>query len=242
MEKKIREQLGSGSESRTMENDTRILEIFRKAGISELVNEDFQLLERQSILNKKKMFFYSLLSFGICPDKINIIRNSSNFDLLSKNVNLFKQMYPDIKIVSHFMPSIVKVKNDWVVTIHNSIVIVLPNGSYLRISPTKAESIEISVIRVETINHSKGEGTLLMNAIINFMTTTLGYRPRIVLECNGSLGKGSDLIEIGIQNQTAFFRKFGFRVENRKHYPHYVMMSSPKSELNLNEEPFKLAA
>ena len=242
MEKKIKELLGSVSESRAMENDTRILEIFRKSGISELEKEDFQLLERQSILNMKKMLFYSLLSYGIYPDKINIVRNSSNFDLLTKNVNLFKQMYPDIKIFSHFKPTIVRVKKDYVFTIHNTIVIVLPSGSYLRISPTKAESIEISNIRVETINHSKGEGTLLMNAIIDFMTTTLGYRPRIVLECNGSLGTGSDLIEIGIQKQTAFFRKFGFRVENRKHYPHYVMMSSPKAESKIDEQAFQMAA
>ena len=242
MEKKIKELLGSVSESRTMLNDTRIFEILQKAGISELVNYDFQLLEKQLILNKKKLFFISKLFYGISPDKINIIPNNSNFDLLCMNVNLIKQMYPDIWIDSHFNPSIVRVKNDWVLTIHNSIVIVLPSGSKLRISPTKAESIEISNIRVETINQSKGEGTLLMNAIINFMTTTLGYRPRIVLECNGSLGGGSDFIEIGIQNQTAFFRKFGFKVENRKHYPHYVMMSSPKSEINLNKEQFKLAA
>jgi hypothetical protein len=242
MEKKIRELLGSGSESRTMENDTRIFEILRKAGISELANEDFQLLERQLILNKKKMVFYCLLSYGICPDKINVIRNSSNFDLLCKNVNLFKQMYPDIRIGSRFMPTFVSVKNDDVVTIHNSIEIVLPSGSYLRISPTKAESIEISNIRVETINHSKGEGTILMNAIIDFMTTTLGYRPRIVMECNGSIGAGSNQIKIGIQRQTAFFRKFGFRVENRKHYPHYVMMSSPKSESNIGEQIFQFAA
>jgi hypothetical protein len=242
MEKNNKGLLGSTTETRTMGNDTKIFEIFRKAGISELANEDFQLLERQLILNKKKMFFYSLLSYGICPDKINVIRNNSNFDLLCKNVNLFKQMYPDIIIDSHFMPTIVSVKNDYVVTIHNTIVIVLPSGSYLRISPTKAESIEISNVRVETINHSKGEGTLLMNAIIDFMTTTLGYRPRIVLECNGSLGAGSDLIEIGLQKQTAFFRKFGFRVENRKHYPDYVMMASKKSDENQNEQTFQLAA
>lgn len=242
MEKKIKELLGSVNESRTMENDTRIFEIFQKVSISELTNYDFQLLEKQIILNKNKLSFFIKLFYRISPDKINIIPNNSNFDLLCKNVNLFKQLYPNIWIESHFKPSIVWVKNDWVVTLRNSIVIVLPSGSKLRISPTKTESIEISSIRVETINHSKGEGTLLMNTIINFMTTTLGYRPRIVLECNGSLGEGSNLIEIGIQNQTAFFRKFGFKVENRKHYPHYVMMSSPKSEISLNEEQFKLAA
>ena len=78
MEKKMKGLLGSTTESRTMENDTRIFEIFRKAGICELVNEDFQLLEKQLTENKKKLFFYSLLSYGISPDKINVIRNSSN--------------------------------------------------------------------------------------------------------------------------------------------------------------------
>jgi hypothetical protein len=242
MKNKIKELLGSTTESRAMENDTRILEIFRKAGISELSNEDFQLLEKQLILNKKKLFFYSLLAYGVCPDKININPNSSNFDLLIQNLNLLKQINTNIIFQYHYVPLVVRVKNDSVLTVHNTIEIALPSGSYLRISPTKLDSIEISYIYVESKNESKGEGTLLMKTIIDFMITTLGYRPRIVLECNGGINLGDKIIKTGLKKQTAFFRKFGFRVENRKHYPHYVMMSSPKREINLNEHSFKSAA
>lgn len=242
MEKLIIELLGSTPESRTMENDKRIFDIFLKADNSELKKEDFQLLEKQLIENKKKLFFIFSLAYGNCPDKINITPNSSNFDLLRNNFNSFKQMYPDVEIGCQSMPSIVQINNRIVVTLHNTITITLPSGSYLSISSMNDESIEITYIRVETVNHSRGEGTLLMNTIVDFMTTTLGYRPRIVLECNGSLGSGSERIQIGIQKQTAFFEKFGFRVKSYKHYPRYVMMISNKSVENQIEQPFQLAA
>jgi hypothetical protein len=242
MEKKIKELLGSGIESRAMENDVKILEILRKARISELTKEDFYFLKSQLNINKKKLFFYYLLNHRIYPDKINITPNSSNFDLLCNNFDLFRQLYPNIKINYYYLSSNVEINNKIITTLHNSIEITLPSGSFLRISPTIKESIEITFIRVEKENHSKGEGTLLMKTITDYMTKTLGYRPRLVLECIGSVGSNNNIIEIGIKKQTAFFRKFGFRVENGKHYPHYVMMSSPKSEINLNEEQFKLAA
>jgi hypothetical protein len=241
MKKIIKEFLDS-SELRTKENDTKISEIFQKIQKSELTNTDFQLLEKQLILNKKKLFYYSQLFYGILPNKIQINPNNSNFDLLVDNLNLFEQMFPDIKVEYYYFPSSVRMLIDTIFTIHNTIEITLPSGSFLRISPTKSESIEISFIIVEPINHLKGEGTLLMNIIIDYMTTILKYKPRLVLECNGEVFYNGKLINIGIKNQTTFFRKFGFRVENGKHYPHYVMMSSPKSEINLNEEQFKLAA
>ena len=50
MEKRNIEPLSSFSESITTGNDTRIFEIFRKAGVSELANEDFQFLEKQKIV------------------------------------------------------------------------------------------------------------------------------------------------------------------------------------------------
>ena len=34
--------------------------------------------------------------------------------------------------------------------------------------------------------------------------------------------------------QTAFFRKHGFRVENRKYYPRYVTMVRPEEDSNSN--------
>lgn len=242
MEKIIREPLGSGSESRAMENDVIILEILRKARISELTKEDFDFLKSQLNINKKKLFFYYLLNHRIYPDKINITSNSSNFDLLCNNFDLFRQLYPNIKINYYYLSSNVEINDKIITTIHNCIEITLPSGSYLRISPTIKESIEMTFIRVEKENHSKGEGTLLMKTITDYMTKTLGYTPRLVLECIGSVGLGSNIIEIGIKKQITFFRKFGFRVENGKHYPHYVMMSSPESKINLNEEMYQLAA
>jgi hypothetical protein len=242
MKNRIKENLISNLEPRIMENSTKIFKIFHKAEISELTNEDFKLLKTQLKTNKRKLFLYYSIFHGICPDKINITPNNSNFDLLCNNFNLFKLLYSNIKINYYYLSSIVDVNNRIVTTLHNTIEITLPSGSFLRISPTIKESIEITFIRVEKENHSRGEGTLLMNTIIDYMTKTLGYRPRLVLECNGSVGIDDDRIEIGIKKQIAFFRKFEFRVENNKYYPEYVMMSSPKSNIDLNEEMYQIAA
>ncbi len=81
-----------------------------------------------------------------------------------------------------------------------------------------------------------------MNTVFDFCYSQLEFRPRFVLECTGSLGLHGFLDPIGIQGQTSFFRKFGFRVENRKHYPEYVMMSSPKILTNKDEQLFQLVA
>ena len=83
---------------------------------------------------------------------------------------------------------------------------------------------------------------MLMNIVFDFCLSQLEFRPRFILECTGCHQSQGISSSIGITAQTSFFRKFGFRVENRKHYPHYVMMSSPESKINLNEGMYQLAA
>jgi hypothetical protein len=102
--------------------------------------------------------------------------------------------------------------------------------------------LEIPAIRVNENKIRNGEGSRLMNIVFDFCYSQLEFRPRFVLECTGNLESHGVLAPIGIQGQTSFFRKFGFRVENGKHYPEYVMMSSPKSVTNVEEEAFQLVA
>ena len=54
--------------------------------------------------------------------------------------------------------------------------------------------------------------------------------PKMFLECTGSDGFHPDNSS-SISIQTAFFRKHGFRVENRKHYPRYLTMVRPEGIL-----------
>ncbi len=51
------------------------------------------------------------------------------------------------------------------------------------------------------------------------------------LECTRSVGFHPDNSS-SISIQTSFFRKHGFRVENRKHYPRYVTMVRPEEKWN----------
>ena len=223
-------------------NNTMLTNIINKINQDILTQDEFEYLSKISKENQRGLISYFNNETGFGIKKINVIENNEIFEKLLNGINLFKTANPSIKVEYIFDVLVISKKNTTEATFHNVIKISLRSGSYIKISSTNSDSLEIPVIRVNENKIRKGEGSRLMNTVFNFCYSQLEFRPRFVLECTGSLGLHGFLAPIGIQGQTSFFRKFGFRVENRKHYPEYVMMSSPKILTDKEEQFFQLAA
>lgn len=126
--------------------------------------------------------------------------------------------------------TVVEMKNGVKLKVHNYLFFELPDGSHLRISPFGSDQIEVSRIWVHPNHINQGLGSEMMNLLLEFIRDTLGFVPPLFLECTGSVGLGENNQESPISKQTAFFRKFGFRVKDGKSYPSYVSMVRPKEE------------
>jgi|LakMenE01Jun11ns_1017448.scaffolds.fasta_scaffold9957138_1 hypothetical protein len=216
--------------------------ILNKIDRNILEQNEFEYLKQIALKNKTELISYLRNEIGFVLKKINIKDNNEVFEKLLNGINLLKIVNPSIKIEYIFDALIVSKDKIMGITFHNVIKISLRSGSYIKISSATGNSLEISVINVKENKIRKGEGTMLMNIIFDFCFSQLEFRPRFTLECTGCYQSQGISSSIGITGQTSFFRKFGFRVENRKHYPHYVMMSSPESKINLNEGMYQLAA
>jgi hypothetical protein len=223
--------------------DKTILDnIFNKRGETNLEQNEFEYLKKIALKDKTGLVSCFSKETGLGLKKVNIVENNEIFEKLLNRIDLFKTLNPSIKAEYIFDSLVVPRNKINEVTFHNVIKISLKSGSYIKISSTTGNSLEISVIKVKENKIRKGEGTMLMNIVFDFCLSQLEFRPRFILECTGFHQSQGISSSIGITAQTSFFRKFGFRVENRKHYPHYVMMSSPESKINLNEGMYQLAA
>lgn len=216
--------------------------IFNKINKNILDQIEFKYLKQTAIKSQTGLISYFNNETGFGLKKINVVENNQIFEKLINGINLLKIVNPSIKVEYIFDALIIPKINIREATFHNVIKISLRSGSYIKISSATSDSLEISVIRVKENKIRNGEGSRLMNIVFDFCYSQLGFRPRFILECTGNLESNGVLASIGIKVQTCFFRKFGFRVENNKHYPHYVMMSSPKSVTNIDEKVFQLAA
>lgn len=216
--------------------------IFSKLNKNILEQKEFEYFKKIVKENQRSLISFINNETGFGLNKINVVENNEIFEKLLNGTNLLKIVNPSIKIEYIFDALVISKKNIRKTTFHNVIKISLESGSYIKISSATEDSLEVSVIRVNENKLRNGEGTRLMNIVFDFCYSQLEFRPRFILECTGCHQSQDISSSIGIKGQTNFFRKFGFRVVNGKHYPHYVMMSSPKSEINLNEEQFKLAA
>jgi hypothetical protein len=203
---------------------------------------EFEYLKQITVRNQRALISYLNKETGIGFKKIKLVENNEIFEKLLNGINLFKKVNPNIKIEHIFDLLVVSKNNIRDATFHNVIKISLRSGSFVKISTATSDSLEISVINVQENKLRNGEGTQLMNIVFDFCYFQLEFRPRFILECTGNLKSYGYKSSTGISGQTNFFRKFGFRVVNRKHYPHYVLMSSPESNINLNEEMYQLAA
>jgi hypothetical protein len=223
-------------------NNTILTNVINKINQDILTQDESEYLSKIAKENQRGLISYFNNETGFGLKKINIVENNEIFEKLLIGINLFKTANPNIKIEYIFDALVVSKNNRIEATLHNVIKISLKCGSYIKVSSATGNSLEISVIRVNKNKMRNGKGTQLMNIMFDFCYSQLEFRPRFILECTGCLKSQGYSTSIGIKEQTCFFRRFGFRVENNKHYPHYVMMSSPKLINNLNEHPFQLAA
>jgi hypothetical protein len=108
---------------------------------------------------------------------------------------------------------------------HNRIRIDTPVG-HICIAPHN-DGLELTRIIVD--EQGKGNGTILMELFFYLIVQAgldLETLP-IMLECVGSVGGGSNYTESNVSAQTKFFRKFGFRVNQKvsDYKNNYVQMS-----------------
>jgi hypothetical protein len=192
--------------------------------------------EQKELYQKDKKQFLNLYSEGT-NFKIKTAEfydSDENFKILENSIDEYfkpegKYYFPGMTIEKEIMRSIVVNPDSAVLKIHDSITIFLPEGSHIRFSPYKEASIEITRVLVDHGRRGIGVGSFLMMMVMNFIGRTLGYTPKMHLECTGSVGL-DPLNTTTISLQTTFFRKHGFKVNNRKHYPRFVTMTRPKQD------------
>lgn len=240
--KKNNREIMNPIKSKNLIIDNNILDnILDKLNNNILEQTEFEYLKQITKKNQRALISYFNIKTGFGLKKIYITENNEILEELLIGFNQFKAANPNIKIEYIFDALVISKNNKIEANLHNVIKISLKCGSYIKVSSTTGNSLEISVIRVNE-KKRKGKGSQLMNLVFEFCYTQLGYRPKFILECTGSLESFGFQSHTGISEQTNFFRKFGFRVVNGKNYPFYVMMSSPESNINLNEEMYQLAA
>jgi GNAT superfamily N-acetyltransferase len=109
--------------------------------------------------------------------------------------------------------------------------------AYLRFG-SRAKSIDISRVDVETEHQGKGVGTVVMDIFLTALYVTItkledkSNIPNIILECCGSCGYGENVKETPIHKQVKFFSKFGFEVQRHDQYGYVHMKLSPEKLLN----------
>lgn len=177
------------------------------------------------------------------------VESNEVFTALKNNVNALSELTGSILSDSSCfdIASCVGKNGKYIVRDHPTISLVLPNhgNSIIRIAPNGRDGIEITRILVDKTYKGKNIGSFLMNTLFLFLIETLGHIPPIFLECTGDIGNGNEWIKNPIQNQTKFFRKFGFRVTVSKYYPSYVRMDHFQDKFLLNNElnePIGIAA
>lgn len=108
--------------------------------------------------------------------------------------------------------------------IHNGIAISVGEIGLIFINSYGDSGLEISHHWVSPIQQRMGLGTRLVREVFNLCQSIIGHIPKISLECTGNTTHNGKWYTTGISGQTAFYRKFGFRVSDRKKYPLYVRM------------------
>ena len=160
------------------------------------------------------------------------IENNNYFNLLLANLNRYFSSFENVRFSSGLKSLNINGK----VKFQQMITLKLESRSWISFgSGEQPNQIEISAIGVPLINQNNGEGSFLMKLMLNFMKETLGFVPICFLECTGNIESSDFLLINSIQNQTRFFRKFAFRVKNRKHYPHYVSMEADFSNIDYSD-------
>jgi predicted GNAT family N-acyltransferase len=158
------------------------------------------------------------------PFKILVSNYQTYFSGKSNNLS------QDVLVEESSIQSYVEHPKDPYVKSRNSLVFSLPCGSHLRLCTYKEKSLEISRVIVNGKQRRSGVGSLLMKITLDFIKDSLGYIPTIFIECLGAVGAGENYQHSNISIQTAFFRKFGFKANDRKYYPNYISMIRNKQQ------------
>ena len=194
--------------------------------------------EKEEYLQGKNKFIHKLkLSTGINIKEVEFIENTDVFRTLIAALGDFERFVcdstqMDIKAQYKEFLTLVEKKKGGLLKFHNTITFFLEDGSHIRFSPHNKNGIEISRVWVNPENHRNGLGSLLMELFFDFMLFAKVEPSEYFLECTGAVGLGENKQELSVASQTNFFRKFGFRVNNRKGYPDYITMIKKGSQLN----------
>lgn len=87
------------------------------------------------------------------------------------------------------------------------------------------ETIYLASIQVSKQKRRQGVGSRLVKKMEKIVSEALGFEPKYELVCTGE----NNFEIFGLKNQTAFFRKFGYKViKSRSNYPTYVTLVKPK--------------
>jgi hypothetical protein len=151
-----------------------------------------------------------------------VIDENNVFSQIKRNLNQMKQKYYEICFECDLTSSMVERKKKKIVKVHPFISLTLSDGSIICFGPNEQDGLEIS--QLVCSKKGRGQGTYLMNTFFDILNETLGFIPPLYLECTGSIFFKEFSVLSSIHKQTKFFRKFGFRVANRKEYPYYVDM------------------
>jgi GNAT superfamily N-acetyltransferase len=198
---------------------------------------------RNRLLKKyEKEISYIRNSSGINVVSVEEIQDNEVFSRLRDSFEpyflLIDKSKVPLKYESSDIYSIVELSRGAKMKIHNCLYFELPDGSHFRFSPHGSDSLEISRIMVAPQNTGQGTGTLMMEIFLEFVGSILGEIPPLYLECTGTVGFGKNESTNTISKQTAFFRKFGFRVNDARLYPEFVSMSRKKENLIFEQSSF----
>ncbi len=162
-----------------------------------------------------------------------VVSKNDYFIQLEESVPMWRNEIPELRIEVNQIFTIVEKSKGFYLKIQPFISLHLPDFSVLRFSPYQSDGLEIS--RIQATQIGSGSGTKLMKIFFIMVRQILGFIPPIWLECTGTVGINHTEVSYGLSEQTRFFRKFGFRVNDRSQYPRWVDMVRPKDE---NELPF----
>lgn len=98
----------------------------------------------------------------------------------------------------------------------------------LNIHP-RAKSLDITRVWVHPDLHGQGLGSALMESVMNQVLLYIREKkdfPKIILECCGSVGGGSNYQETRVEDQIRFFSKFGFEVDRIQGQYHHMVLTT----------------
>ena len=178
---------------------------------------------REKYLNSPKDFTTDIeSSINIKINKVEIIEDTFIFERLIDNLE--NNELDKINVFPPFVIyTLVEDIKGYTLKIHNCLTFHMGKKGLVRISPTVDNKIELT--RIEVTAPGKGTGSLLMEFLLDYIKSTLGFIPPIQAELTGAVGLGETFKSTPINKQKKFFEKQGFVVVSDK--KHLIKMERP---------------